>query len=91
MDPMLPPWLMMPPINSMDLICLVNPLFKAITKARPPRSCLIREAMAFVPNMSPFLLTHIFLSTYSLISFIRYSYFEFSKLLKKLRRWNGNL
>jgi hypothetical protein len=65
-------------------------LLAAVIVVRLTSSCLIREAMAFVPNGSPSLFTNIFLSNYSSTSFIRNSYLEFSKLLKKLGRWNGD-
>jgi hypothetical protein len=82
---------MTPPIISTGLICLVTCLFKAIIVARLTRSYLIRDAMAFVPNGSPSLLSHILLSTHSSSFFIKDSYFKFSKLLKKIERWNGDL
>jgi hypothetical protein len=89
-DPMLHPWLMMPPIRSAGLINLITCLLAAVIVVRLTRSYLIREAMAFAPNGNLSLFTHFFLSTCSSTSFMRDLYLEFSKFLGNLEGGMGS-
>jgi hypothetical protein len=88
-DPMLPPWLVTFPVSTIALICQDICLLLAVITSRLTISYLTLEAMALNPKGCPSLFNHSLLSTWASISFIRASYSEFSKLLRKTKRSKG--